>query len=225
LFILQTSNFTLFSLVIRTFFAILLCFFVVPLWGQQAWVLKKDVDSIKVYTGYTEDSDFKSIKAEFTVHASLSGFAAMVWNVERYIYWQYNTTDAKVLKVINDHELIYHAAIEAPWPVSDRDMVVKMKMSQDTLTKALTISTIGIPSYIPDVDSRVRVPMSKAQWVVTPVSKTTLRVVYIIHIDPGGAVPAWMVNMVCVEAPYESFLKMRMLIGREKNRPLDFIVD
>jgi hypothetical protein len=188
-------------------------------------VLKKNADSVKVYTSHTENSDFQSIKAVFTVNTSLSLLAAMVWNVERYTHWQYNTTMAKVLKVENDHELIYHAEIEAPWPVSDRDMVVRLKISQNDKTKVLTIGTIGIPTYIPKGEGHVRVPMSKAQWIVTPLSKTKVSVEYVIHIDPGGSVPAWMVNMVCVEAPYDSFVKMRRLIGNENNKPLAFVVD
>ena len=33
-----------------------------------------------------------------------------------------------------------------------------------------------------------------------------------MEIDPGGYVPAWMVNMVAAEAPYESFRNFKKIV-------------
>lgn len=214
-----------FYLVFRFIFFCLLTVASFNIAAQRVWTLKKDADSVKVYTSHTEESAFKSIKAIFTVNTTMSQLASMVWNVDGYDQWQYNTIVCKVLKKINDREMIYYAEIEAPWPVSNRDMVVRLKITQDENTKVMTIDTVSEPTFIPDEEDLVRVPMSKAQWIVTPLGKNKLKVEYTILIDPGGSVPAWMVNMVCVDAPYQSFTKLRNQIKTQTTKLLPYIID
>jgi len=192
---------------------------------QNKWVLRKDEDSIQVYTSHTENSKFKSIKAVFTVHATLCQLAYMVLDVGNYNRWQYNTVKPSLIKKISDHEIIYYSEVLAPWPVSDRDMVVHLNMVQDPETKTLTIETYSIPNMVSEMKNIVRVPMSKAKWTVVPVGRARLQVEYSIQIDPGGSVPAWMVNMVCAEAPHESFMKLREKIPHNKTVILPFMID
>jgi hypothetical protein len=193
--------------------------------SQTEWILQKDSDSIKVYTSHAENSRFKSIKAIFSIQGTMTQLASMLLDIEKYDEWQYNTIDPVIIKKISSSELIYHASIAAPWPVSDRDMVVHLTIVQDSDTKELTIQTNSKPGLFPIKNNFVRVPMSVAKWTVKPEKESTLRVEYTIQIDPGGAVPAWMVNMVCAEAPHESFKNMREKIHFTKVMLLPFIKD
>jgi hypothetical protein len=212
------------SLVSRLSFLLLFLSTTSASFAQHDWVLKKDADSIKVYTSHADESKFKSIRAVFTVNATLSQLAAMVWNVNRYDQWQYNTIHPKILKAINEKEMIYYAEIVAPWPVSNRDMIVRLSIEQNLKTKIVTIHSKSESAFVPEEDGIVRVPSSVAQWVVTPIHKSKLSIEYTIQIDPGGSVPAWMVNMVCAEAPHESFRKLREKIHDEKSK-MPLIID
>jgi hypothetical protein len=212
------------SLAPRLLFPVLYFLATSASFAQHEWVLKKDEDSIKVYTSHTDASKFKSIRAVFTVNATLSQLAAMVWNVNQYDQWQYNTIHPRILKEINAREIIYYAEIVAPWPVNNRDMVVRLSIEQNTKTKVVSIHSKSESLFVQEEDGIVRVPSSTAQWTITPINKTKLGVEYTIQIDPGGSVPAWMVNMVCAEAPHESFMKLREKIHKEENK-MPFIVD
>jgi len=63
----------------------------------------------------------------------------------------------------------------------------------------------------------VRIPMSLAIWTVTTGSDNTVHLQYVLQLDPGGSVPAWILNAFCLKAPMETFtnLKRRMM---EMNR-------
>jgi len=180
-----------------------------------------------VYTCTSEHTKFKSIKVTFTVNARLTQLVAFVLDIENYRNWQYNTIQASLLKKINEQEVIYYTEIEAPWPTSNRDMIIDLRLSQDTITKVLTIVAEGLPQWEPGKDQVVRVPMSIATWTVIPLSSSLLKVDYFIQIDPGGSVPAWMVNMVSAQAPYESFKTLKDKIHQEKfrNVKVPFIQD
>jgi hypothetical protein len=196
-------------------------------WGQRDCVLKKDRDSIKVYTCASAHLKFKSIKATFTVNARLSQLAAFVLDVNNYCDWQYNTIRASLLKKINEQEVIYYTEIAAPWPAGNRDMIVDLEVFQDSMTKVMTITAKGVPQWAPENNRLIRVPMSLAKWTVIPLSPSRLKVDYFIEIDPGGSVPAWMVNLVSAQAPYDSFKTLKDRIRQKKfmNAKVLFIQD
>ena len=195
--------------------------------GQKDCVLRKDLDSIKVYTCAAERLKFKTIKASFTVNVPLSQLAAFVLDIDNYNNWQYKTIHAHTVKKINDREFIYYTEIIAPWPVSNRDMVIHLRLIQDPKSKVITITTKSVPGLIPAKKNIVRVPTSLAKWTVVPVSANRLKVEYVIQIDPGGSVPAWMVNMVAAQAPYDSFKNLKDQIHQHdlKGKTLSSIID
>ena len=196
-------------------------------WGQKDCVLKKDEDSIKVFTCAAEQTRFKTIRATFTVNAELSRLAAFVLDIENYVNWQYNTIQSRTIKKINEQEIIFYTEIAAPWPVSNRDMVTRLRITQDPSTKIVTITTKSVAGLVPPKGNTVRVPMLQATWTVVPVSSSRLEVDYVIQIDPGGSVPAWMINLVAAQAPYNSFINLKEKIHSPppKNIGVPFIID
>jgi hypothetical protein len=45
-------------------------------------------------------------------------------------------------------------------------------------------------------------------------SSNSISIVYILEADPGGSVPAWMVNMFIDKGPFESFKKLSGLLKK-----------
>jgi len=176
--------------------------------SQDRCKLKIDKDSIKVYTCHTDTSRFKSIVTELTVNATLNQLTRFILDIPHYTRWQYNTTEAKTIKKISDSEQIYRTVIEAPWPVTDRDMVVRIRLTRDENQKNLIITSDSERGIVPEMEKLIRIPSSHAQWTVSREGKK-LRIRYVMQIDPGGAVPAWLANWVCANAPYLSFKQLK----------------
>ena len=193
--------------------------------GQQDCELRLDKDSIRVYLCEMTNSRYKSVKTTFEVNSSLSQLAAMVLDIDHYDAWQYKTVSATILKKVSEKEIIYHTEASAPMIASNRDFVIDLTIRQDPRTRVLTIDAISIPDYLPVRPNVIRVPFSKAQWVVRPLNASTLQVDYLIEIDLGGAVPPWIVNMVAHQAPYQTFRDFRDKIGDYRGIKVGFIKD
>lgn len=176
--------------------------------GQNNCVLKKDKDNIKVYSCKTQDSEFKAVRAEFELNASIEDYIAVVLDVDSYKEWHYRVVNPRLLTKTNDFELIYYTQISAPWPVSNRDMVLRLKLDQNTKTKVLTVIIESISDYLPVTKHVVRIPESYSKLTLTPMENTKLKAEYYIQVDPGGQIPAWVVNSVSTQAPYETFKKL-----------------
>jgi hypothetical protein len=77
------------------------------------------------------------------------------------------------------------------------------------------------------MDGIVRVPQLKAFWKFTPKPDGTVDAEYQINVNPGGNVPAWIVNMFAIDGPYQSITSMKKLLLQSKYRTakFDFIED
>jgi hypothetical protein len=172
--------------------------------------LKKDSDGILIYACKAENDKFKSLKAEFTINnTTIDELMAFLKNVDNYPKWQYNMVTAKILEKKTAEMMITRSEIDAPWPVQNRELIVQYEIIPNAARNQLHIITNAVPTYpYPLSDDLVRVPASHAEWNVVQ-SGTNLKVTYIMNIDPGGSVPAWIINMAIAEGPHHTFVNLK----------------
>lgn len=178
-------------------------------YAQEGCHLKKDSEEIKVFLCETEGSAFKTIKVQLEAETTLKEYAAGLLDIESYKYWQYNILDPHILKVINKKEVIYYSEVDTPWPISHRDLVFHLKMWQDSTSQVLYVSLEQLPDYIPEKEGIVRIPEAKSLLSVTPINENRVSVSYIIHVDPGGEVPAFIANLFAAQTPWQTFKNYR----------------
>ena len=190
--------------------------------GQNNWVLKKDKDSIRVYNRSSEHSKFNDLRVETILRTSLSCLAAVILDINNYPKWSFNTRKAYVLRQVSPSELYFYSEINSPWPASNRDLAVHLRITQDPVSKSMHISADEIPDFIPQKENIVRVPLSREVWKVVALDKTTIRIEYELEIDPGASAPAWLINSFATKGPFETFKNLREQIRLPKYRNVSF---
>ena len=195
--------------------------------GQVGWVLKKEKDSIRVYSRQSSQSKFNEIKVELAIKAKLSEIASLILDIDNYSKWSRSLKTSYILKQVSANDLYFYSEVNSPWPAKNRDIIVHLKILQDPVTKVMTIKAIGVPDYIPVKMNIVRIPFSEETWTVVPVEKNRIKIIYYMQIDPGGDAPAWMVNLFATKAPLETFKYLEMLVRQPKyqNAAVAFIKD
>lgn len=169
--------------------------------------LKRDSEGIRVYTCKSELEKFKSLRAEFELtNINKNELRVFLWNVRNYTTWQYNVVQAYAMDSVGENNLSYRALIDAPWPVENRETIVRMKVAETDTAMHITINEIAHEAPVPD--NFVRVPFFRAQWVIVP-KGNVLHVTYSLRIDPGGYVPAWLVNIAMADGPFQSFKNLK----------------
>lgn len=187
--------------------------------------LELDKDSISVYTCPRPDSRYKTIISRFQIRATQAELAAALLDIQGYKEWQYKTASARVLNRVSDREVVYYTEVEAPALTSNRDFVIRLTVDPDPMTRGMIIEAVSIPDYIPAVENVIRVPYSRARWLVTPAGPGRLAIEYSIDIDLGGSVPPWIVNLFAAKAPYETFKSLRSVIGKYRGKGASFVRD
>lgn len=202
---------------------VLLIFLLLGSWiqlsGQEkGWKLHSEKDGVQVFTQAVDHSAFKAVKAVGVVETSLSRIAYVLMDVKTTKEWVYGTKVCTLLKQMTPGDLIYYSEVDLPWPASNRDFIIRITLTQDVKTKVITIVAENMPSYISEKNGIIRIQRSSGLWHITPIDASHVRVEYTLQVDPGGWIPAWLVNMVASTGPYQSFIGLRKQVKKEKYR-------
>lgn len=187
------------------------------------WILKKDENGIKVYTRYSPGSNLKEVRVVNTVRSSLSAIVAVLIETKNYPQWIYACGEAQTLKLLNDREQYQYSVTNVPWPFSDRDVVTHLKVEQDSVTGIVMVNCNGTPDYIPDKEGRVRVQHFQSGYKLTPLDSGMVKVEFELYVDPGGNIPAWLINANIVLAPYNTSAAMIDQLKKYQSASYSFI--
>ena len=195
--------------------------------AQEDWRLKKDKSGVQVYTRSVKDSDFKMVRTVCTLQTTLTRMTAVLLDVMRTPEWVYGTKTCRLLKTESPSALLYYAEMAMPWPVTNRDFIIRISVVQDPDTKVVSVTAENLPGHLPVNKGLVRILVSSGKWTITPLPDGKVRVQYDLHVDPGGQLPSAIVNSFTYEGPFESFRKLpsRVAMPEYANTRLPFIRD
>ena len=189
--------------------------------AQSEWKLERDKEGIKIYSSYYPGSKIKALKVVCVVEATLCQLAAVMLDIKNQDEWFYHTKSS-MLKEVSKTELYYHAELTFPFPISNRDFIEHIVLSQDTVTRVLTMTVQNLPDFIPAQKDFVRVLHSECKWVVTPLAKKSLQVEFTLFADPAGSIPIWLVNAMSYYGPFETFKKLKSQLLKPEYQNVSF---
>lgn len=181
---------------------------------SQSWKLEKDKDNIKVYTADAPNSSFKMVKVEANVPGNYAKLISILTNVNAFSDWIYHNKLCRLIKKFSTQDFIYYSEIEMPWPASNRDVLIHLQIKTDSLPRFMTVSGRAEKGTIPELPGKVRVPLYNANWKITAPSPNRLHISYTLELDPGGSLPAWIVNSFAEKGPFGTFSNLSQLLAK-----------
>lgn len=190
---------------------LLVLFFIFSNDGQlfaQQWKLEKDKKGIQVYTRMSTNSPVKEYKAITTVTTTVEELNNLMKDHAGMKNWFVRCLESTRLKKISEDEYYVYFLNDAPWPVEDRDNITHIKFESKPNGTHWVYLT-GKPDYIPKKANCVRIPTMSAHWIFEPLGNGQIKVTQQVLADLGGSVPAWLINMAIVDAPYETLTNLK----------------
>lgn len=157
-----------------------------PSWSDD-WILrKKDVENdIEVYKRTTPEG-FPEIRVVTHVNSRMSAFVAVLRDVATMPTWVHRISFVKVIEQASDAEQYAYTIHDLPWPIQDRDSVVRATLTQDAVDDVLTIRAHAVPDYYPRDKRYVRMPVVESFWRFTPLAEGRVLVEFEGYGDLGG---------------------------------------
>jgi hypothetical protein len=190
-----------------------------PVMGQPAatedWKLKRDRSGIKVYVRAVPGSGFKEFMATAELQAGMTSVMRLMEDTDSYPQWFPQIKESRVVKLISSRELILYQLMDLPFPVGDRDCVLRVQVSRDMGTGAVTFKLSSLWNYLPERKGVIRVRSISGSWTFRPdTAKGVVMVTYRMHSDPEGKLPPWIANSGVVKRPFTVLTNMRKMLTK-----------
>jgi hypothetical protein len=195
---------------ILSFFLILVLSFSL---AAQAWEFKKEKDGIKIYTCKETGKSLKSYKGVTDIQSPAEKIFTLLEDVYHTDWWDKSITQIKVLRYEKNKMAQYYLVYDLPWPVTDRDLCVDVKVTIDPVSGVSKIIAVPLPGVVPEHPDMVRIKEYRQTWTVKPVGKDLAHVELEGYVDPAGSIPDWLSNMLIVDSPLDVIngVKQRMV--------------
>lgn len=171
------------------------------------WQKILEQDGVEIFLADVPNSKFKAFRSRGVVKGNIEKYLALFREVGEMKKWSPKIIEKTVIKEVSDIEAITYQIDDIPWPAEDRDLVISNKLFVDKEEKTLKVLIYSVedPSH-PPTDKYVRAQINWAVFSIKPQTKDTTHIDFMIHADPKGEIPAWIVNQIQRKWPFK-FLK------------------
>jgi hypothetical protein len=199
--------------------AAIVTFFVpLSLWGGETmtvWRVDKYEDGIKVSSREIHGSATREVKAEVEINAPFDKAFALLLDASQRPRWDKVCAEASVYKKLSESEDIIYVVNDLPWPVSDRDMLLRRQWSVAPDGSQARIRSLSDNTIRLKVDGRVRVEKAEGTWTLVRTGSSSVSLSTVIHAEPGGPIPGWLINALSVNGPYNALHSLRQILESE----------
>ncbi|RYL21232.1 START domain-containing protein [Acinetobacter piscicola] len=181
--------------------------------------LSLDKNNIKVWTFKAPNNTVMSYKAETTLDVPIERAVALVFDVNNAPKWVPNVAKAEVLSHDDKKgEFTLYMVLDFPFPLKDRDMVVKGKISKDS-NGVISIKNKAITQGKAPNANFVRLRNYEGDWTFQKLAANKVKVSTTGFADPESAIPQSVTNMLVEQQPYQMLQKMKAELAKNKALP------
>ncbi|MBD2858565.1 START domain-containing protein [Spongiibacter sp. KMU-158] len=190
-----------------------------PVWALDAgWELAKDSKGIQVYLREVPNSPVKAFRGEVEIDAGVLQILGALDDTPAFTEWMHNCAKSELIHKYSLVDRQQYMVIDFPWPTTDRDMIIRNKISYDLEQGYARIDLSAFDEAELPAEAKAKMPgKSKFRRVseltgffeLQQLSPEKTRVVYQLHMDPAGSVPSGIVNMMLVDNPFNSLQGLR----------------
>ncbi len=181
-------------------------------------------DGIAVSMMTDEGRSLPAFRGTAVVDGNMFEVLGMLDDAKKATEWMANCMENKVLKQVNEFDRIIYNRTDAPWPVSDRDVVIFVGVTADLDKREVNIKFKEITNSGPGpIDGVVRMPKLRGYYKLQAVDERHTRVTYQIDADSGGSLPDWLITRATRRLPVDTIAGLRRQLKKTMGNYEEFV--
>ena len=184
------------------------------------WKVVTKEEGIVVSERSEPGRDLPSFKGTGLVNASMYEILAILRDGPRRKEWMSKSGKTLVLTRKSIFEAVSYQQTIAPFPVSDREVIMHTQVYLREEPKEIIATFNGVKWSKPipgvDRDDFVWMPYLKGYWRLTPKDEGQTEVTYMVNTDPGGMLPNMLIRRITHYLPLWTLMGLRNQVKRRR---------
>ena len=173
------------------------------------WRVVSTAQGVEVSQQTVEGRSLPMFRGIGQVGGSPEQILEVLQDVDSHTEWMPDTAEVRLVRESEEAIWLYRRT-DAPWPVSDRDVVVRSHL--EIVEPEVEIHTFFEAVEVPEVPERrgvVRMPHLEGHWKLRAIAPGRSRVEYQVDVDPGGSLPGWLAARTSRHNPIRTIVGLR----------------
>lgn len=187
-----------------------------PIWSE---------GTLTAYAQEVPGNDLPTYKIQGILDENMYEVLAVLNDFSRHQEWLFSmSSETKIIWRPDDFHIFMYSRFDSPWPVWDRDVIMKVEinLNQETQEINATLEDIML-SQRPTLPDVVRSPHVMVLIYMKYIDETHTEIEGIMEVDPGGDIPNWMVKIFSKQVPHDSLVRLKGQIRKTKGQYEGFI--
>lgn len=174
---------------------------------EPRWEMTGQRDGIRSFESARPGRPLSAYRAQMELSADPWDALAVLEDVDRACEWTSHCGEMRKLRAASERDLTVYARMDAPWPVRDRDVVVRVRVGIEP--RELLVAIDSLNGAAPAQAGVVRMPRFVAHYRFQWLESQRTSVEYQIDVDPGGTLPDWLKRIVARDLAHNTLADLR----------------
>lgn len=181
------------------------------------WEVIARESGITVTTRREKDRQYPTFRGTARIKCNPWDLIAVVHDATRHVDWAHKCSESVCLKEVDTTTSIIYSRTALPWPVKDRDVILRGAVSVIQPDKELRIRFQAISSGLKKApEGVIRISVLDGHWYLVGMGENKTFAEYQVNADAGGALPQWLVEQSSRDLPLITIRNMRTQIAKTK---------
>jgi hypothetical protein len=196
--------------------------------ADDGWKKIGESEGIAGYIRATTRSSVDEIKAVGIVEAPIAVVEAVMRDAKMMPEYMFMCKEAEVIhtpEMKSERDILYiYNLTDMPFPVSDRDAVVRNVWSIDKSTGIIYSRAETVQTAYRQNKNVIRMPLSIIECTLIPEGEHKTKVIYQALGDPGGTLPSFLVNILTRDLGIKTIAGLRKVVTRDEFKNIRTVV-
>ena len=191
--------------------------FTFSIFGEGGWTFVNTYKNIKLYSRPFDSKGLKAFKSVTVVNAPIGKIVNVIRDIKTGKKWMADCVHSELIKKVRTDEFIVYYITDPPFPVQNRDAVLKIVINENKSSGHTDIQITEINQkrsfqYKKKNKKYIRVKKMRGRVILKRLGANKTLINFIFMGDPGGSVPIYFVNWGGRRIPIESIRGIKRLL-------------
>ena len=195
--------------------------------GAQAisdgWRIVGSEQGVLISTRIAQGSAHPTFRGQATIKGSVLHVLAIVLDTEHSTKWVRGADRIEVIKNVDGRTQFLQMFTELPWPIRDRDTVMKRSVQVLRPGSEFRIRYECAPNLRKELRQSMRVTTCDSHFTLKAVDVDKTYVDYQVYLDPGGGLPSWGIRYLEKRVTVDTIYKLQRQVRRTPGQYQDVI--
>ena len=184
------------------------------------WELVSNEDGIESARKTIPNSSLFAFRGETYTKTSVAKLASLLLDDPKGPEWVDLMNISALLERKSENIKIIHQGYDLPWPIQDRDYVMKQEIQFDQENKSFSLlfESTTHPG-MPVQDCCIRAQTYRTFWKLSALPNGKTKVEVEVLTDPKGSLPAWLINLIQEDWPYNTITALLKRAQKDDIKP------